>query len=198
MLYVFPLMYQYVLGASALETGLTTFPEALGLMVSSQLVPWSYPKLGPKRMIITGLLCTIAIFVTLSFVREGSDPWLIRGLLFGVGVCLGHTVGAVQIASFANIPPSSMGRASTWFTVQNRLGSAIGLALLSGILAAAGTGAAEPAGAMEPDQTAYRAALLGAAGFLLLGLCFALGMRDSDAAATLRKRGAPGKTAVER
>ncbi|KZE73578.1 disulfide bond formation protein DsbA [Paenibacillus elgii] len=191
MLYVFPLMYQYVLGASALETGLTTFPEALGLMASSQLVPWSYPKLGPKRLIMTGLLCTTAIFVLLSFVHEGTDPWLIRSLLFGVGVCLGHTVGAVQIASFANIPPSSMGRASTWFSVQNRLGSAIGLAVLSGILAAVGTGAVNAAGFMAPNLMAYRFALLGAAGFLLLGLWFAFGIRDSDAAATLRKRGAP-------
>ncbi|MEW9104560.1 DHA2 family efflux MFS transporter permease subunit, partial [Paenibacillus sp.] len=44
MLYVFPLMYQHALQASALDAGLTTFPEALGLMVSSQLVPRFYPR----------------------------------------------------------------------------------------------------------------------------------------------------------
>ena len=42
MLFVFPLMYQNVIGVSALESGLTTFPEAIGLMISSQIVPWSY------------------------------------------------------------------------------------------------------------------------------------------------------------
>lgn len=50
MWYVFPLMYQNVLNASALETGLTTFPEALGLMIASQLVPWTYGA---------GIVCTI-------------------------------------------------------------------------------------------------------------------------------------------
>lgn len=197
MLYVFPLMYQNALQASALDTGLTTFPEALGLMLASQLVPWTYPRLGPKRIIIIGLLCTASIFVLLSMVGSETNPWFIRSLLFGVGIFLGHTVGAVQIAAFANIPPSSMGRASTWFTVQNRLGPAIGLAILSGILAAAGTSTVNAAGGMEPNLLAYRAALLGAASFLLAGLCVALRIRDSDAAATIRKR-APVKPAEER
>ena len=188
MLYVFPLMYQNALHASALDTGLTTFPEALGLMLASQLVPWTYPRLGPKRVIAIGLLGTAIFFVMLSAVGSHTDPWLIRSLMFGVGVFLGHTVGAVQIAAFANIPPASMGRASTWFTVQNRLGPAIGLAVLSGILAIAGTDAMHAAGDAEPDIMAYRAALLGAAGFLLIGLGFALRLRDSDAAATMAKR----------
>ena len=197
MLYVFPLMYQNALHASALDTGLTTFPEALGLMLASQLVPWSYPRLGPKCVIIIGLSCTAAIFVLLSMIGSDTNPWLIRSLLFGVGIFLGHTVGAVQIAAFANIPLSSMGRASTWFTVQNRLGPAIGLAILSGILAAAGTSTVNATGGMEPNLMAYRAALIGAASFLLIGLCVALRIRDSDAAATIRKR-APVKPAEER
>ncbi|CAH8768819.1 DHA2 family efflux MFS transporter permease subunit [Paenibacillus dendritiformis] len=188
MLYVFPLMYQNALHASALDTGLTTFPEALGLMLASQLVPWTYPRLGPKRVMIMGLLCTAILFVMLSTVGPHTNPWLIRSLLFGVGVFLGHTVGAVQIAAFANIPPASMGRASTWFTVQNRLGPAIGLAVLSGILAVAGTHTINASGGIEPNIMAYRAALLGAASFLLMGLGCALRIRDSDAASTIRKQ----------
>ncbi|AWP26596.1 MDR family MFS transporter [Paenibacillus sp. Cedars] len=187
MLYVFPLMYQNALHVSALETGLTTFPEAIGLMIASQLVPWTYPRLGPRRVIIMGLLATSLILILLSMVDANTNPWFIRCLLFGVGIFLGQTVGSVQIAAFATIPPTSMGRASTWFTVQNRLGPAIGLAVLSGILAAVGTGSVNAAGDMEPNLMAYRAALLGAAGFLLIGVGFACWIRDSDAAATIRK-----------
>lgn len=192
MLYVFPLMYQNVLNASALETGLTTFPEALGLMIASQLVPWTYPRLGPRKLISMGLICTAVIFITLSQITVDTNPWFIRSLLFGVGIFLGQTVGAVQIASFARIPPPSMGRASTWFTVQNRLGSAIGMALLSAVLAGVGTTTVTAAGAMEPNMLAYRLALLGAAAFLLIGLCFALKISDADAAATIRKNSGQG------
>ncbi|OMF62999.1 MDR family MFS transporter [Paenibacillus sp. FSL R5-0766] len=192
MLYVFPLMYQNVLQASALETGLTTFPEALGLMIASQLVPWTYPRLGPRKLISMGLICTAVIFITLSQITVDTNPWFIRSLLFGVGIFLGQTVGAVQIAAFAQIPPASMGRASTWFTVQNRLGSAIGMALLSAVLAGAGTTTVTATGTMEPNMLAYRLALLGAAAFLLIGLWFALKIRDADAAATIRKTSAGG------
>lgn len=192
MLYVFPLMYQNVLQASALETGLTTFPEALGLMIASQLVPWTYPRLGPRKLISMGLICTAVIFITLSQITVDTNPWFIRSLLFGVGIFLGQTVGAVQIAAFAQIPPASMGRASTWFTVQNRLGSAIGMALLSAVLAGVGTTTVTATGAMESNMLAYRLALLGAAAFLLIGLWFALKIRDADAAATIRKTPAGG------
>ncbi|OMF13753.1 MFS transporter [Paenibacillus amylolyticus] len=192
MLYVFPLMYQNVLQASALETGLTTFPEALGLMIASQLVPWTYPRMGPRKLISMGLICTAVIFITLSQITVDTNPWFIRSLLFGVGIFLGQTVGAVQIAAFAQIPPGSMGRASTWFTVQNRLGSAIGMALLSAVLAGVGTTTVTATGTMEPNMLAYRLALMGAAAFLLIGLWFALKIRDADAAGTIRKMPAGG------
>lgn len=187
MLYVFPLMYQNALHVSALDTGLTTFPEAIGLMVASQLVPWTYPRLGPRRVIMMGFGAPALIFIMLSMVDASTNPWFIRSLLFGVGIFLGQTVGSVQIAAFATIPPASMGRASTWFTVQNRLGPAIGLAILSGILAAVGTGTVNAAGEMEPNLLAYRAALLGTAGFLLIGTGAAIWIRDADAASTIRK-----------
>ncbi|WP_366292366.1 MDR family MFS transporter [Paenibacillus sp. AN1007] len=194
MLYVFPLMYQHVLQASALETGLTTFPEAIGLMIASQLVPWTYPRLGPRKLISMGLICTAIIFITLSQITVDTNPWFIRFLLFGVGIFLGQTVGAVQIAAFAQIPPAAMGRASTWFTVQNRLGSAIGMAILSAVLAVAGTTTVTATGTLEPNMIAYRLALLGAAAFLFIGLWFALMIRDADAAATIRKKPIGGTT----
>ncbi|MEU1025066.1 DHA2 family efflux MFS transporter permease subunit, partial [Streptomyces sp. NPDC005904] len=45
-LFVFPLLYQAALGASALDAGLSVFPEALGLMLASQAVDRLLPRLG--------------------------------------------------------------------------------------------------------------------------------------------------------
>ena len=104
-------------------------------MISSQIVPWSYKKLGARKVISIGLICTAVIFVLLSFVNHDTNPWQIRALLFGIGIFLGQSVGAVQFSAFNNITPPSMGRATTIFNVQNRLGSAIGVAFLASILA---------------------------------------------------------------
>ncbi|WP_396020119.1 MULTISPECIES: hypothetical protein [unclassified Bacillus (in: firmicutes)] len=48
--------------------------------------------------------------------------------------CLGRTVVAVQFSTFTNINSASMGMAATLFNVQNRIGSAIGVAILASIL----------------------------------------------------------------
>ncbi|MCY7857775.1 MDR family MFS transporter [Bacillus sonorensis] len=178
MLYVFPLMYQEVLNHSALDTALITFPEALGLMLASQLMPRLFAKLGPRRLISAALLCGAVMFALLSLTGPGANPWFLRGLLFLAGFFLGQAVGAVQIASFANISSASMGRATTLFHVQNRLGSALGVAVMSCLLAVMSQHTED----LQPDLSAYRMALLGAAGFLAAALCFALRIRDADAA----------------
>ncbi|MGA5661829.1 MDR family MFS transporter [Bacillus bombysepticus] len=174
MLFVFPLMYQNVIGVSALESGLTTFPEAIGLMISSQIVPWSYKKLGARKVISIGLICTAVIFVLLSFVNHDTNPWQIRALLFGIGIFLGQSVGAVQFSAFNNITPPSMGRATTIFNVQNRLGSAIGVAVLASILAGFG------GNNVQSDFLSYQAALIGSAIFLLIALLFSLRISDKE------------------
>lgn len=188
MLYVFPLMYQHVMNASALDAGLTTFPEALGLMASSQLMPFSYRRLGPKKLISLALFIASVLFVMLSLTSAGTGPWIPRILLFLAGFALGHAVGAVQITSFTNIAPPQMGRASTLFTVQNRLGSALGMASLGTIMFMIGTSTVSASGMEQPNPEAYRIALLGAAAFLLLGLCAALSLRHGDGAAVLQKQ----------
>ncbi|EMA6343946.1 multidrug efflux MFS transporter [Bacillus cytotoxicus] len=179
MLFIFPLMYQNIGHASALETGLTTFPEAIGLMISSQIIPWSYRKIGSRRLISIGLLCAAILFVLLSFVTNETNPWLIRLLLFGIGFFLGHSVGTVQFSAFQHIQSSSIGKATTIFHVQNRLGSAIGVAILASMLALEShiTGEMEVG---QTDITAYQVALCTAAGFLFIALLFALRIRDES------------------
>ncbi|KKB74295.1 MULTISPECIES: MDR family MFS transporter [Bacillus] len=178
MLYVFPLMYQEVLNHSALDTALITFPEALGLMLASQLMPRSLSKLGPRRLISAALLCASVLFGLLSLTGPGTNTWFLRMLLFLAGFFLGHAVGAVQVTSFANISSASMGRATTLFNVQNRLGSALGVAIMSCLLAVMSR---HTEGEL-PDLAAYRTALLGASALLIAAFCFALGIRDADAA----------------
>lgn len=193
MLFVFPLMYQNALNESALNTGLTIFPEALGLMLASQVMPWSYKKVGVRRLIIIALICTIAIFVVLTLVIHAANPWMLRVLFFGVGFFLGQSVGAVQFTSFANISPASMGRATTLFNVQNRFASALGVAILAGLLSVFET--VTGTGDGQPNLMAYQAALFGAVVSLLTALFFATRIRETDVVSTMRNQSAtPAKS----
>jgi hypothetical protein len=180
LLFIFPLMYQNLLDASPLDSGLTTFPEALGLMIASRVMPRVYRRLGARWVVALGLGGAIPVFLLLSMVGLETDPWLIRSLFFSVGLCLGHTVVAAQFLAFQNISAASMGRATTLFNVQNRIGSALGVVSLASLLGAFG----HPLGASgleQPVFVAYRFALRGSVVFLLAALFVGLGIRKTEA-----------------
>jgi predicted MFS family arabinose efflux permease len=55
-LYLIVLFLQDGLGLSALDAGLSTFPEALGVMGGAQIVARVYPRIGPRRMLTGGMV----------------------------------------------------------------------------------------------------------------------------------------------
>ncbi|UOQ84825.1 DHA2 family efflux MFS transporter permease subunit [Gracilibacillus salinarum] len=165
MLYVFPLLYQNVLGFSAFHTGLTTFPEALGLMVASQLLPWSMKKLGVRRLMLISLFGSMLIFALIALLAE-ANPWVIRLLMFGVGIFLGHSVTAAQITAFQTISKQQMSQATTLHNVQKRFGGVFGVAILASII-----GSQQAA---DITIVPYQWALAGSAVFI--GICFFIGL----------------------
>ena len=53
-LFVYPLMLQTAFGYSPLTAGLMTFPEAIGIMVGTQVAARLYRRVGPRRLIAAG------------------------------------------------------------------------------------------------------------------------------------------------
>jgi EmrB/QacA subfamily drug resistance transporter len=180
-LYIVALFYQDGLGLSALNSGLSTIPEALGVMVGSQLASRVlYPAFGPRRLMIGGLLGVGAMTASMSLVGADTNLWWMRLAMFGLGYSMSHVFVPTQAAAFARISPAETGRASTLFNAQRQLGGAVGVAVLSSALAAVGT--THLVGSRPtPDLTSYHVALLVAAGLALLGALAAVTIHDADA-----------------
>ena len=139
-LYVVSLFFQDGRGMSALAAGLSTFPEALGVMAGAQLASRVlYPVLGPRRNIALGLLGVTASIGLMSLVGAQTSLWWMRLLMFCLGVAMGQVFVPAQAAAFATISPEATGRASTVFNVIRQLGSAIGVAVLTTAVVAVGT-----------------------------------------------------------
>ncbi|MGI8554082.1 MAG: DHA2 family efflux MFS transporter permease subunit [Dehalococcoidia bacterium] len=185
-LFLLPLFLQEARGASALSSGLTTFPEALGVLLSTQLVARLYPRIGPRRLMAWGMLGVAVTMSLLSLVGLETSTWIVRGLMFLTGAGMAYVFLPNQAAAFATISPSATGRASTLFNAQRQLGSALGVAILSSVLAAIGPTRLDASGAAQPYLTAYHAAFLAAAAFALAAALLALTVPDRDAAATMR------------
>jgi EmrB/QacA subfamily drug resistance transporter len=185
MLYLIPLYFQDARGLTPLQSGLSTFPEAFGVMIGAQFASRIiYPRVGPRRHITGGLLGLVAATLFLTQITVTTNLWLIRGLMFVLGWMMAQVMVPNQAASFAMITPDSMGRASTLFNTMRQVGSATGVAILSTVLIGVGSATAS-GGALKPDMTAYHLAFLASALFALVGVVFALSIHDSDAAETI-------------
>ena len=188
MLYLIPLYFQDARGLSALQSGLSTFPEAFGVMIGAQFASrFIYPRIGPRRHITGGLLGLAACMLVLTQISLTTNLWFIRGLMFVLGWMMAQVMVPNQAAAFAMISPDSMGRASTFFNTMRQVGSAIGVAVLSTVLISAGT-AHGSASTSTPDISGYRFAFLTAAIFALAAAAFSLTIHDSDAAETIVRR----------
>jgi EmrB/QacA subfamily drug resistance transporter len=188
MLYLIPLYFQDARGLSALQSGLSTFPEAFGVMIGAQFASrLIYPRIGPRRHITGGLLGLVVCLLALTQITVTTNLWFIRALMFLLGWMMAQVMVPNQAASFAMITPESMGRASTFFNTMRQVGSATGVAILSTVLIGVGSTQAS-GGSTAPDMTAYHLAFFTAALFALVAAGFSLTIHDSDAAETVVRR----------
>ena len=132
-LYAISLYYQDGRGLSALDSGLSTFPEAFGVMGGAQLASrWLYPRLGPRRHVTIGLVGTAVVHRRCSRCSgRRTSLWWARLLMFTLGLSMGQIFVPLQAAAFATITPAATGRASTMFNAVRQLGGAVGVAVLT-------------------------------------------------------------------
>jgi EmrB/QacA subfamily drug resistance transporter len=184
-LFVTPLFLQEARGVSPLLSGLTTFPEAIGVVLSTQIVARLYPNIGPRRLIAFGLSAVATMMALLCLVGLNTDLWIMRGLMFLIGAGMAFAFIPVQAAAFATISPAATGRASALNNMQRQLGFALGVAILGTVISILGPVTSSTHG-IQPNLNAYHAAFVTAALLALAASGVALFIQDRDAASTMR------------
>ncbi|MEZ5235792.1 MAG: DHA2 family efflux MFS transporter permease subunit [Acidimicrobiales bacterium] len=190
LLFLLPQFLQGPRQLTPFQSGLTTFPQALGMFVTARFIGgYLYPRIGPRRLVMFGMAANAII--TLAFVRVGlhTSEWTIRALMFGRGLTIGFGFIPLQAAAFARIRPESTGRASALFQAQRQAGAAVGVAVLATILIErrdALVGSLTGAEAVPRLVDAYHDAFLGSVVLAALGFVAAMFIKDSDAAPTMR------------
>jgi EmrB/QacA subfamily drug resistance transporter len=188
LLFLVPLFLQDVVGVPAVVSGLTTFPEAIGVLVATQISGRLYPTVGPRRLMIGGLAWVALIIGTMVFLSASPDLWVVRLQMFLVGAGMAFVFLPLQAASFATISSADTGGASALFSTQAQLAAAFGVAVLASVLAAGSTSVDAQTVPSAAQLDAFRLAFAVAAGFAALGALAALGIHDQDAASTMRLR----------
>jgi EmrB/QacA subfamily drug resistance transporter len=187
-LYAISLYYQDGRRLSALGSGLSTFPEAIGVMCGSQLATrLIYPRLGPRRHVSGGLAGVGISIGLLSLLGAGTSLWWARLLMFTLGLAMANVFVPLQAISFATISPAETGKGSTMFNAMRQLGGAIGVALLTTAVVVVGP-THIVGGHLVANLAAYRAAFIVAAVIAFLAILPAQTISDTEAANTIPDR----------
>jgi EmrB/QacA subfamily drug resistance transporter len=176
-LFLVPLLLQNGLGFSAVHSGLSTFPEAIGGMIGVQVTTRLYKRVGPRRLMIAGMCGTVVTIGGMAFAGPGNAAWLIPVLMFFTGGSFGFAMAPSQAAALATVSPAETSHASTLLNTLRQAGGAAGVALLGTVVGATGASSADLAG--------YRLAFLAAAALMVIGAGFSSLVSDVDAAPTM-------------
>lgn len=197
-LFLLPLYLQKLRGYEPLAAGLVLAPQALAMLVTTQLASRLYGRVGPRPLLLIGYSVLISMGLLLQLLGTGTPFWQLVLVLVWLGLGMGMLMTPLQTATFARVSQDSMGQASSLFNASRQVATALGTAVCATILVAL-TGSymstvdhSVPAAVVEAQMSAYRGAFLVSTAFGALGLLMSLRVRNADAAATLRR---PGNTA---
>ncbi|GHO91046.1 MFS transporter [Reticulibacter mediterranei] len=188
LLYAAPLFLQEARGVTALTSGLTTFPEAVGVLIGTQIAARLYPNVGPRRLIFGGMAGVAIVMTLMTSIGQETSLWLMRLLMLLVGVGMAFSFTSVQAAAFATISSAETGQASALFNAQRQIGASLGVAFISTVMSGIGMTQIDVAGTTVPNLAAYHFAFVSSAMLVAISAIFALTVRDSDAASTMRRK----------
>ena len=189
-IFLLPLFLQQLMGLSATQSGLTTFPQALGMIVMARATSRIYPKVGPRRMVMLGMAVTAVLTACFFWVGLETSQWWIRAIMFGRGLAMGVAMIPLQTAMFSQIERRDSGQASAISQTNRQVSGSVGVAVLATILAER-VKAHMPSGVPTSEAVIkarvdgfHDAYIIGAV-IAALGLIAAYFIHDEDAAASM-------------
>lgn len=131
MVFLVPIHFSDRAGWSLLITGLVLLPQGVAMGLSHPLGSHLERKLGLRRTVLLGLSLLAASSLLLLAVDDSTPPWLVAVGLVIRGVAMGTTVQPMIVALMRAVPIAEAAGVSTLFTISQRLGGSVGIALIA-------------------------------------------------------------------
>jgi MFS family permease len=157
---IMPLYFQLVRGEDAVMTGLLLIPQGVGAAIAMPLAGRFTDRVGGGRVALVGL--GVTLLTTLPFVSLHADTSyaVLGAAMVGRGLGIGLTMMPAMTAAYARLRPQDIAHATPQLNVLQRVGGAIGTALLTVVLQHGLTGAHTPAAAASAFGHTYLWVLL--------------------------------------
>ncbi|MGB8920962.1 MAG: MFS transporter [Pseudomonas sp.] len=130
-------LYLHELGVGAAQTGALMLAWAAASGVAIMLGKRSFNRIGPKPLLIVGMLVQcLGIVLLMRIEHPAAAPLIIAYALMGLGGSLCSVTA--QTLAFVGMTPEKMGHSSALWNINRQLGFCLGAALLSSLLGALG------------------------------------------------------------
>jgi EmrB/QacA subfamily drug resistance transporter len=159
-----PLYYQQVRGESVIVTGLLVGPQGLGMLLVAPWIARMTNRFGGGRVAVVGVSILTLSSLPLAFIGADTSILFISIVLLVRGVGIGLSFIPTTTVAFAALRTDQLSDATPQMNVLQRIGGAIGTAVLAVVLQRASAGAH---GSVE------LASAFGTAFWWALGICAA-------------------------
>ncbi|PWV52771.1 MULTISPECIES: DHA2 family efflux MFS transporter permease subunit [Nocardiopsis] len=186
-MFLLPLFFQQVQGTSAMTAGLLMAPMAAGVALVNLFMGSVTDNVGPRYLVVGGLFVGAA--ATAPFVLAGPDtsPALLAAAMFVRGLGLGAAMVPMLATAYRGLPSDRVPRASSALNVTQRLGAAIGTAVLALLLASLLADTARP-------ETAFQATFAWMTGLTAAAMVPAMFLPSTRPDLTPGRTGPDGQT----
>ena len=159
-----PLYYQQVRHESVVVTGLLVGPQGLGMLLVAPRIAKMTDRFGGGRVAVVGISILTLSSLPLAFIGANTSIVFISVLLLIRGVGIGLSFIPTTTVAFASLRTDQLSDATPQMNVLQRVGGAIGTAVLAVVLQRASAGA---------HGSAELAAAFGTAFWWAVGICAA-------------------------
>ncbi|MFB6672120.1 MFS transporter [Streptomyces sp. NPDC056390] len=134
--FILSLALQQVLGYSPVRAGLGFLPGTIGLAGGAQISTRVVGRMGPRRLLVSGLLLSTLGFWWFSGISsQGSYASDVLGPLFVTTLGLGLSMTPLTVLATTGVERADAGLASGLVNTSRQVGGALGLAVLASIAA---------------------------------------------------------------
>jgi EmrB/QacA subfamily drug resistance transporter len=189
-----PLYYQEVRHESLIATGLLVGPQGLGMLVAMPIAGRLTDRFGGGRVALGGVSVLCLSTIPLAFIGPSASIAGISAVLLVRGVGIGFSFMPAMTTAFASLRPEQLSDATPQLNVLQRIGGAIGTAVLAVVLQRASGHAPSITHLAHAFNTAYWWSFATAA--LALIPCVVL-LRAESPSARLSKAAANAEAAIE-
>lgn len=129
--FLVPLLLQLEMGMSPLQSGLTTFPAAIGIGLTAQPAGRLYNYVGPRRLVLLGMLGLLVTTLAFLLVDLQTDQWWLRLIMFLRGASFGFVMVPATTAAYVTIRPEDTGRATAIGSAIPQAAASFGVAVMA-------------------------------------------------------------------